>query len=211
MTVKITNALYRYFKGLYELNQDIIILCGIDTLDKECQFEDYLENVIHLVPKLIPYKYDKKEKKEKIYKLENRDGLLEFENEIPFLKTDYKNTLEDHMMFLTNIKAISNKLEHKMHGATYMELSGGNVWLFEIIYNINKDKIKITASELIAFVKDLYILFSKIQMHIKNFSYDENKNDCPYYRRLTKFFFQDFNKIYDCDFIATFGKVMLPF
>lgn len=209
MTIEVANALYRYFKGLYELNQNIIILCGIDVIDNSSiQYEEQLENVIHLVPKLVPYKYDKKNH---IYRLENGDGLLEFENEIPFIKACYEDILKNHGIFLSNIKAIRNKLEHKMHGATVMASSSGSVCLFEIIYNVNGQRIKITAGELIAFVKELNFVFSKIQRLFIEFSCKENKTDYPYYRRLTKFSFQDFSKIYDSDLLRIFGKTLLPF
>lgn len=208
MTVEVANALYRYFKGLYELNQNIIVLCGADVADSSSQYEDQIETVIHLVPKLIPYKYDKKNG---IYKLENGDGLLEFESEISFIKTDYEHILETHRAFLSNVKVIRNKLEHKMHGATVMASSSGSVCLFEIIYNVNGQRIKITAGELIDFVKDINIVFSKIQRLVSEVFYKENKNDGQYYRRLTKFSFEDFSKIYDSDLLRLFGKTLLPF
>lgn len=62
MTIEAANAVYRYFKGLYELNQNIIRLCGIDVFDNDAQYEEQMENVIHFVPRLIPYVYDKNEK-----------------------------------------------------------------------------------------------------------------------------------------------------
>ena len=34
MTTKAANALYRYFETLYNLNQSLITLCGIDVIDK---------------------------------------------------------------------------------------------------------------------------------------------------------------------------------
>lgn len=60
MNVEIASALYRYFEALYELNQNIMVLCGIDVLDNRGEYEKNIENVIHLVPKLVPYKYDKR-------------------------------------------------------------------------------------------------------------------------------------------------------
>lgn len=54
MNVEIANALYRYFEALYELNQNIIVLCGVDVLDNRGEYEKNIENVIHLMPKLVP-------------------------------------------------------------------------------------------------------------------------------------------------------------
>lgn len=87
MTIQIANALYRYFEALYELNQNILVLCGVDVLDNYEQYEKQVESVIQLIPRLVPYAQDKNTRG---YKIISRDGLLEFSNEIPFLNMDYR-------------------------------------------------------------------------------------------------------------------------
>lgn len=208
MTVKAANALYRYFEALYELNQNIIILCGVDVLDNRGQYEKQVETVIHLVPKLVPYVYDKKKH---IYRIECRDGLLEFSDEIPFLQADYQYILRNHAEFLGHIKAIRNKLEHCMHGVRVIASGSGSGCLFEITYEVAKKTHQITANELIAFVKELNIVFSKIQKLIDRFAYEEQESSHPDYRRLVKYTFQDFNQIYESDLLRIFGKSLLPF
>lgn len=207
MTVQVANALYRYFEALYELNQNIIILCGVDVLDNQGQYEKQIETVIHLAPRLVPYKYDA----ENLCKLVNKDGLLEFENDLPFLKTDYEHILQNHKVFLSNIKAIRNKLEHKMHGAQIVATGSGNSCLFDIFYEVNQKRIRITAGELIGFAKELNTLFNKIQILVETFAYEHGKCEYAYYRRLTKFHFCDFNKIYDSGLLRSIGKAFLPF
>lgn len=43
MTVETANVLYGYFKGLYELNQNIIRLCGVDVIINNDQYETSYE------------------------------------------------------------------------------------------------------------------------------------------------------------------------
>ena len=55
MTVTAVNALYRYFQALYNVNQHLIILCGVDVLDNEGQYQEHVEEVVLLIPRLVPY------------------------------------------------------------------------------------------------------------------------------------------------------------
>ena len=45
MTTKAANALYRYFETLYNLNQSLIKLCGIDVIDNSSLYEKYIEDM----------------------------------------------------------------------------------------------------------------------------------------------------------------------
>ena len=208
MTVETANALYGYFKGLYSLNQNIIRLCGADVLDNNDQYEEQMESVIHLVPKLVPYVYNKNEKN---YIIDKNDGLLEFSSEITFLKMGYEKILHENYDVLVKTKRIRNQLEHRMHGAKIVASESGNVNLFEITYDVKGEVLRIRVSELITFVKEMNMLFSEIQKLIDRFALEQKKQDHPYYRRLIKFSFSDFNRIYESDLIRVFGKILFPF
>lgn len=208
MTVEIANALYRYFEALYELNQNVIILCGTDVLDSRSQYIKQIEKVIHLVPKLIPYKFNKRDG---IYKLENGDGLLEFEDDMPFIRVYYEDILKNHIKFLENIKKIRNKLEHKMHGAKVVASSDGSSCLFEIVYDIKGNRVEIKAVELINFLKEINNLFYEIQKSVIEFINKKHKSEYEYYIRITRVYFNEFNKIYESNLLRLFGKVLLPF
>lgn len=55
------------------------------------------------------------------------------------------------------------------------------------------------------------VLFSKnVRDKIIN-STKNKKEDYAYYRRLRRFDFEDFNKIYNSDLLRTFGKIMLNY
>ena len=78
MTRNLANALYRYFETLYGLNQNLIILCGVNIFDEKGQLEKYIEKVIMDIPRLVPYVFDRKTSS---YRLEPKDGLMEFAEE----------------------------------------------------------------------------------------------------------------------------------
>lgn len=63
ITREIANALFGYFDTLYNLNRNLIMLCGLDIVENSGQYEKIAEYVIINAPRLIPYKYDKKNKK----------------------------------------------------------------------------------------------------------------------------------------------------
>lgn len=55
------------------------------------------------------------------------------------------------------------------------------------------------------------ILFSKIQELAHRFAEEYEYNDHPYYRRLVRCDFADFNKIYESNLLHILGKALLPF
>ena len=173
MTVETANALGGYFQALYDLNHDLITLCGMDIIDNSGQYEKYIKNVIQAVPRLVPYDYDVKNQN---YRINRRDGLLEFSDQLPFLLEDYEMILQRHGEFLSKVKIIRNKFEHKMHGARLV--AGGSVSgsvAFDMTYEVGDQKIELTASEIIRFTKDINCTFSRIQKLIDTFAY-ENEN-----------------------------------
>ena len=46
MTSEICNALFRYFEALYDLNRDLIMLCGADVLDNSGQYDKCVRRVV---------------------------------------------------------------------------------------------------------------------------------------------------------------------
>ena len=208
MTVAALSALYRYFQALYNLNQHLIILCGGDVLDNEGQYQEHVEEVALLIPRLVPYVLNKKTEK---YQIRKGDGLLEFSGEILLLEESYCAILKKHKKVLSSIKAIRNKLEHSMHAARVVASGSGTSCLFEITYKIKDVEFEITANELISLIKELNILFSHIQDLVDSFSDFQGQSFQDYRRRLVRYPFKDFNKIYDSPLLRTFGKALLPF
>ena len=207
MTVQIANALGGYFETLYVLNQNLITLCGLDVIDNSGQYEKLVQDVIQAIPRLIPYRRDNG-----VLRIDERDGLLEYSDQIEFLKADYEGILQLNYGFLLKAKDVRNKFEHKMHGVRL--IAGGSVGgavSFDMTYAIGDQQITITSGELITLAKSLNTLFAKLQVLVDQFAYEQGKSDHPYYRRLLRYTFTDFNKVYESSVLSIIGKAMFPF
>lgn len=208
MTRVIANALFGYFDTLYNLNRNLIMLCGLDIVENSGQYEKIAEYVIINAPRLIPYKYDPKKEKDII---EKNDGLLEFKKELPFLYDEYCAILQNNYKFLDDLKKIRNKLEHKMHGARHTGGCSGTNSLVYLTFQLKDDEIKLYAGDFIKFTKEVNSLFSKLQELVREYAITEDKEFHVYYQRLTRYDFCKFNKIYDSDLLQDFGQALFPF
>ena len=208
MKEEIANAVYSYFETLYNLNRSLITFCGVYGNGDSWTYHKYIQDVICSIPCLIPYVY-KREKGQ--YTLATSDGLLEYTESLPFLFEEYLLILNTHYYFLAKIKQVRNKFEHRMHDVTLTQAGSGSGIIFELCYEINKKQIRLMASDFIACIKDLNILFSKIQTALETYAYKEQKIHYAYYQRLLRYNFEDFNKIYDCDLLRIIGMALLPF
>ncbi len=208
MTITTANALYRYFEALYNLNQNLMVLCGTDIYDHQGEQERRIDEVMMAVPRLIPYSYNKKLGK---YEIKNTDGLMQFSEDISFLGEDYENLYQKHRNFLEKAIKVRNKLEHEMHGARIVASSSGSTSMFSVTYEVAESYIDLRAAEIIAFVKDMNILFSRIQELVHCSAREHNYDDHPYYRRLVRCDYADFNKIYESNLLHILGKTLLPF
>lgn len=208
MTVEIANALFGYLETLYNLNQKLVKLCGIDVIDDFESGEKEILDIIQDVPRIIPYSFNKKTQ---TLILKDRDGLLEYKDNISYLKEDYEKILSDNYEFLDKIRKIRNKYEHKMHGVKHKSSGSGSFSLFDYTFMVGDESMEITAGSFIKLIKSVNNLFSKIVLDISKYSYENKKEDYLYYRRITRFDFKDFNKIYDNDILRIVGKIMKKF
>ena len=208
MTITAASALFRYFETLYNLNQNMIALCGTDVYDHQGEQERRIDEVMMAVPRLIPYGYNKTAGK---YEIKNTDGLLQFSDDIPFLRQDYEKLFQKHRVFLEKVVKVRNKLEHEMHGARVVASSSGTTSLFSLTYEVAENDIDLRADEIIVCIKDLNFLFSKIQTLVHEFARKHSYEDHPCYRRLVRCDFSDFNKIYESNLLHVLGKTLLPF
>lgn len=212
MTLEIIDALGGYLETLYDLNHKLIKLCGVDTL---YPFNKTILDIIQDIPRIIPYICYGKNK----LKLENRDGLLEYQDDLPYLKKDYEKILLENHDFLNNIRKIRNKYAHKLHAVQHIGSASSPASPFSYTFKIedkdkNKDEngITLAAGQFIKLIKALNNLFSKIVFDIRTFADGENKIKNPlYYIRITRFNFADFNKIYDDNLLTIIGQIMKDF
>lgn len=208
MTIEIANALFGYLETLYNLNQKLVKLCGIDVIDDFESGEKEILDIIQDVPRIIPYSFNKKTQ---TLILKDRDGLLEYKDNISYLKEDYEKILSDNYEFLDKIRKIRNKYEHKMHGVKHKSSGSGSFSLFDYTFMVGDESMEITAGSFIKLIKSVNNLFSKIVLDISKYAYENKKEDYLYYRRITRFDFKDFNKIYDNDILRIVGKIMKKF
>lgn len=208
MTITTANALFRYFETLYSLNQNVIVLCGTDVFDHKGEQERRIDEVIMAVPRLVPYGFNRKTG---VYEIEKADGLMKFSDDISFLSADYESILQKHKDFLEKTKKVRNKLEHEMHGARIVAASSGTTSMFSVTYEVAEDEIDVDAAEFIEFIKDLNLLFSKIQGLVHQSAREHGYRDHPYYHRLVRYDYADFNKIFDSNLLRILGKALLPF
>ena len=208
VTVEIANALFGYLETLYNLNQKLVKLCGIDVIDDFESGEKEILDIIQDVPRIIPYSFNKKTQ---TLILKDRDGLLEYKDNISYLKEDYEKILSDNYEFLDKIRKIRNKYEHKMHGVKHKSSGSGSFSLFDYTFMVGDESMEITAGSFIKLIKSVNNLFSKIVLDISKYAYENKKEDYLYYRRITRFDFKDFNKIYDNDILKIVGKIMKKF
>lgn len=209
MNIEIANAMSGYFETLYQINQNLIILCGAEIFYyRSYKFKKVTLDVIQDIPRVIPYSFDNK-KQDLV--LEDRNGLLEYQDEIQYIKQDYQNILNNYKDTLNKIRKIRNKYEHKMHDVKYQSSGTGTMSLFDIEFKVNDEFIRVYVGELIKLIKEMNILFSKIAQEINVFAYQNKKEGYAYYERISRFDFKDFNEIYESDILRKIGKVINKF
>lgn len=208
MDIEIANSLFGYFKTLYKLNQKPIKLCGTDVIEKYEYSHKAILDIIQDIPRLIPYFYNKKTSN---IELANNNGLLEYSDKLKYLYDDYQKVLDNNYDFINNIRLIRNKHEHKMHDVKRRSSGSGTTTFFDFDFEVNEEIISIEAFEFIKLFKMLNDMFSKLVEDVKVFASNNDKESYAYYKRITRFNFSDFNKIYDSDLLRVYGRLLQEF
>lgn len=145
MNLKIANALYGYFETMYIMNQRLIQLCGYNIMACNELPTKLLLDIVQDVPRVIPYMYERKDEK---LVLAKRNGLLEFQDEIPYLRSDYAKILEDHYSFIDTVRKIRNKYEHRMHDVDWLGTVGGPFNYFDVQFEVNEEVLNVNGKKL---------------------------------------------------------------
>lgn len=206
MNIEIANSLSGYIETLYKLNQKLIKLCGTNVSIKyEFSHKEILD-ILQDIPRLVPYSCV-----DDVLQCINSNGLLEYRGEISYLSTDYNEILKDNYEILDKIRKIRNKYEHKMHEIKRRSSISGKYSYFEFVFKVKDEIIKIEAKELINLIKQINVLFAKLIKDIKKYISDEDKLNHPYYNRITRFDFENFNIIYNSELLWIVGNCMIDF
>jgi hypothetical protein len=158
MNITTIDALGRYFEALYTLNQRLLALCGTNAVDHMGIQEQYIDDVIMTLPRLIPYRFENND-----IILVSKDGLLRFSDDIPLIRSEFEKLLQNHHDILVDIKRARNKLEHEMDNAHLVDSVTSPFATFSVTYIVSGEDKHICSDALISIVKDLNALFSKIQ------------------------------------------------
>lgn len=217
MNIEIINSLYAYFETLYNLNRKLITICGIDIMNNRHSIilENKILEIIQDIPRLIPYT----KKKGKI-EIDNNDGLIEFSDEILYIKKSYDDILQKNYGVLMQIKDVRNKYEHKMHGIKIVGKTSYDKSVIELIFNLKvrnngvEEEVDygVDLIDIINLVKHINLLFGQLQRETIEFvEKDEELKKYYNYKRISRFTFLDFNKIYDNEILNIIGRVLLDF
>lgn len=205
MDLKTANAVGGYFETLYGVNVKLIKLCGMDIMSAYEKDERLVLDIIQDIFRLFPYKYDKKSK---ILMLDNNSGLLEFKDTFDFLEKDFSDILKTNYGFLNSIRQIRNKYEHKMHAVKIVRKGNSSFTLFDFDFIVGETHITLYAGRFIKFLIHLNSVYSKIQRDVDFYAQENGKTEYAYYRKLSRFNFNDFSKIYDDSNLRLIGKLM---
>ncbi len=145
MNFEFANSLSGYIETLYYINKNIIKLSGRDAFHYD-NSEKLVLDIMQDIPRIIPYKYDKKTKK---LIVNDKDGLLEYQNELMILKEEYDKILEINHDIIDKIRKIRNKYEHKMHNIKCLSSRSGGDSLLSFDFIVGGGSIKVETEELI--------------------------------------------------------------
>lgn len=208
LNINIINSIAPYIEILYNVNKLLIKLWGINYYNCH-DGSDILLQIIHDVPRLVPYSFDKKIQ---ILKLNNNNGLLNFKNDIEYLFENYQQILDDNYYLLDKIRVLRNKDEHQLHILKEpFNIGDENNGSFKYFYEIKDETIIIESNEITSLLKELNFLFFKLVLEIKSYAESNNKEKYSFYEKISRFNFFDFNTIYDSYLLHKIGIIQFDF
>lgn len=217
LNAEVSNALSGYLETLYDTNKNLLKLCGEIDFYKYEYADKIILDIIREIPRLIPYDYDRKIKKNI---LDKNDGLLEYNEEIPYLYDQYLSLMGKHYSLLDDIRKIRNKYTHRMHGVKAVSHHSSmfihHSFEFKIKHkepmdNSEEQIISISVDSLIELITGLNELFSQIVHDIIEWADAQGKNSYAYYARMRRFDFKDFNEIYRSNLLEKISRIMYDF
>lgn len=220
MNKKLCENLMPYIETLYIINQKLIKLCGTSA---STRYEYSHRELLYIIDNLVrvhPFGYNRKTKK---LELMEDNCILEYKESIKYLEEDFENILYSNYDILNKIRILRNKYEHKIQSINCHETFSGADILFYFSFRVEidgkKEKIEVQAREMIDLCISLNNLYSKIVKDIIEFKKSDNDKDkdkyifdkYDYLSKISRFDFEDFNKIYNDEKLNIFGKLMLDF
>ena len=205
MNGKIATNLFGYFETLYYMNQKLLKLCGVNVFYDIEDGSKELIDILTDIPRILPYSFNKETNK---LVINDRNGLLEYKDNIIYIKEGYNDILDKHYAFLDDIRKIRNKFEHKMHDISKSSYGSGSMIIFNYNFKIEDRIIHIDSDRLIDLMKDLNSLYSRLVKDIIIFAYEKGLTENNYYLRIARFDFEDFNDIYNSGLLRKISRIL---
>lgn len=199
-----------YCEWLYETNQAIIKLSGLDCINDAEKMRKLFLDVSHNIVKLVPCEADYVNKKVRPVK---KDGIYNFIDEIKFLDEDYKSIFFNYNNCLYKIKIIRNKTEHEPHNLKMVSSYSGSSSHPNAVFEYDSVRYNVRTEDFIEIVILLNAIFDKLIKELEKFKYNNNDKygSYPYLEKYTALNFEIFNRVLKSDLLADVGKIMKDF
>lgn len=187
-TTKFLNNLYPYFKMLDNINNDLTKVIRSNKDNDSYQNEELFYNITSELLRLLPYKYNEKDKS---IILDNKSGILLLADKIDYIENKYKKILNFDRFHdvLKDIHKIRNKYIHEHHNISYAFSVGGTSICSMGLYYKNQ-LLSISSVSLAPIVYYLNKVFEMIKNDsVKLIEQDEEYKEYPYYETFINFDF----------------------
>ena len=187
-TTKFLNNLYPYFKMLDNINKGLTKVIRSNKDNDPYQNEELFYNITSELLRLLPYKYNEKDKS---IILDNKSGILLLADKIDYIENKYKKILNYDRFHdvLKDIHKIRNKYIHEPHNISYAFSVGGTSICSMGLYYKNQ-LLSISSVSLAPIVYYLNKVFEMIKNDsVKLIEQDEKYKEYPYYETFINFDF----------------------
>lgn len=125
-TTKFLNNLYPYFKMSDKINNVLTKVIRSNKDNNSYQYEELFYNITSELLRLLPYKYNEKDKS---IILDNKSGILLLTDKIDYIENKYKKILNFDRFHdvLKDIHKIRNKYIYEPHNISYAFSVGGTL------------------------------------------------------------------------------------
>ena len=187
-TTKFLNNLYPYFKMLDKINNVLTKVIRSNKDNDSYQYEELFYNITSELLRLLPYKYNQKDKS---IILDNKSGILLLDDKIDYIESKYTKILNFDRFndVLKDVHKIRNKYIHEPHNISYA-FSVGDTSICSMGLYYKTQLLSISSVSLASIVYYLNKIFEMIRKDaIKLIEKNEIYKEYPYYETFMKFDF----------------------
>lgn len=207
------NGISYYCRLLYKTNQNVLRLVDLDVYSDTEIFkaEDLMYEICEALNILIPYQIIKD--KVCIPTDKRYYGILNFEADLKFLRSDIEELINNNAEGLFNIKTIRNKREHEAFNISANSFYSGNDTPIVAHFKYKENGYAIECETFINIIKEINIIFDKIISKFDSYAKEniERYYEHAYYNKYSNLNFLRFNNIYNSSILRDCGRAMIDF